>query len=140
MTIKELRRAWHTPEIAGMLWSIVLTYLSFLVKPFVVMNLWNWFVSSVIHAAEISYWQALGFLMLVYVIQLRGDVSTDENWERLFMVLEVLLPAHADGKVTQAIRDGKGDNWKGELVRAFGRLVVYALILVFGWGLHTFFA
>ncbi len=42
MTFKELRRAWHTPELAGTLWAIILTYCSFFIKPLVVMNLWNW--------------------------------------------------------------------------------------------------
>jgi len=138
MTLKNLRKAFHEPEFVGMLLAIGLAYLSFFVTPFVVMSLWNWFVSPAIHGGEISYVQAIGFLVLLYVTRIQIYTSADENWGRLFTVLEAILPEHASGKAREAIKEGKGSDWKGDLGRTIGKLIAYALILALGWGLHTF--
>jgi hypothetical protein len=58
-------------------------------RAFVLMLMWNWFVSPVFHTANISFWQVLGLLWLVQVFVGEGEEDLDENrrWERLFAIL-----------------------------------------------------
>jgi hypothetical protein len=139
MTIRDLREAWKTPEFAGMVWALIMAYVSMFLKPLVLMNLWNWFMGPSIHGSDISYLQALMFVVFVYVVQLPSENNPDTNWVHLFTVLETLLPGQVSAEVKHAIKDGKGDSWKSDLGRSLGRIIMYAVILAAGWGLHVFF-
>jgi len=111
-------------------------------KAFVLMLMWNWFVSPVFHTGSISFWQVLGLLWLV---QLFVGLDTDENpantarWENLFLVLDACVPEEKRDEVKELFKQKNEAIWGQLGVYIFGQFVGYTLTLVLGWAVHTFF-
>lgn len=110
-------------------------------KAFVLMLMWNWFVSPVFHTESISFWQVLG---LLWVVQLFVD-NTSENpaetlrWENLFLVLDACVPEHKREEVREEVKQKNEGIWSQLGVHIFGQLTGYAVTLMLGWLVHTFF-
>ena len=110
-------------------------------KAFVLMLMWNWFVSPVFHTESISFWQVLGLLWLV---QLFVGLDTDENpantarWEHLSLVLDACVPEEKREEMSDAVKQKNEEIWGQLGIYIFGQFVGYTLTLVLGWTVHTF--
>jgi hypothetical protein len=124
--------------MAKVLAVLPFTFLVPFYTALVVENLWNWFVVGTIHGSDVSYWQALGFMMLVTLLS--GDETDEkENSKRMFVVLEACVPeGNKTAKVIEAIGDKKLSPWIDLLSPAVGKIVLGTFVLCFGWGVHTF--
>jgi len=111
-------------------------------KAFVLMLMWNWFVSPVFHTGEISFWQTLG---LLWVVQLFTGGESGQSpvetmrWENLFTIVTACVPEHKDAEVKEELKEKAEGVW-GELgIYLFSHIGGYAFTLGFGWLVHTFF-
>jgi len=110
-------------------------------KAFVLMLMWNWFVSPVFHIDSISFWQVLGLLWVVQLFV--GD--TGENpaetlrWENLYLVLDACVPEHKAQEVREELKQKEEGIWSQLGFQIFGQLTSYAFTLMLGWLVHTFF-
>jgi hypothetical protein len=127
MDIETFKRVLKDENVAGGIWVAILSFATQFYAPLVLMNFWNWFIADVIHAGNVSYWQAVGLLMFVYVVKFSFTVESRERFLKVLKLLEASVPA----------KDDKSD-WKSDLGTELGKIFAYTLALVLGWGLHTF--
>lgn len=63
---------------------------------FVVQILWNWFVVEALHAPNISYFHALGLLIVIHVLKYTESVSKhaddDKHWHRVEAMIDACVP------------------------------------------------
>jgi hypothetical protein len=111
-------------------------------KAFVLMVMWNWFVSPVFHASEVSFWEMLG---LLWVVQLFVDQTYDDNpvtklqWEILFLVLDKCVPAERREDLKLELAEKNEEIWTEIGVKIFGSLAGNAFVLGLGFAVHAFF-
>jgi hypothetical protein len=110
-------------------------------KAFILMLMWNWFVSPVFHTGSITFWQVLGLLWLV---QLFVGVKTDDpeksqRWDNLFLVLNSCVPEHQREHVREAIKERRERIWADIGLHIFGQIFDYSFTLGLAWLVHTFF-
>jgi hypothetical protein len=129
----------NTPTKASMAFAVSLLVGAF--KAFVLMLMWNWFVSPVFHTEAISFWQVLGLLWVVQLFV--GDTSENPKedllWENLFLVLDACVPEHKAQKVRDELKQKEEGIWSQLGFQIFGRLIGYSVTLMLGWLVHTFF-
>jgi hypothetical protein len=110
-------------------------------KAFVLMLMWNWFVSPVFHTESISFWQVLGLLWLVQLFV--GD--TGENpaqtlrWESLFLIVNASVPEDRNEDLQEELRQQTEGVWLQMGLHIFGQLAGYTVTLALGWLVHTVF-
>src|SRR5579864_7815296 len=114
MDMETLRRILKDENVAGGIWVAILSFATLFYTPLVLMNLWNWFVADVIHAGNISYWQAVGLLIFVFVAKVAFMGESRERLRQVLKLLEVSAPA----------KDDKSD-WKSDLGTELGKLLSY---------------
>jgi hypothetical protein len=109
-------------------------------RAFVLMLMWNWFVSPVFHTANISFWQVLGLLWLVQVFVGEGEEDLDENrrWERLFAILHYCIPDDQKQWVKQEMDEHNDRIWVQFGMKLFNSVQGLAVTLVLGWLVHAF--
>ena len=63
--------------------AVVFTAFAFLLG-FVVMSLWNWLVPALFHGPVVTYWQAMGLLILCKILfgSFRGHRGGHPGWRR----------------------------------------------------------
>src|ERR1051325_10752672 len=97
--------AVNTPTKASMTFAVSLLVGAF--KAFVLMLMWNWFVTPVFHTEAISFWQVLGLLWEVQLFV--GDTSENPKedllWENLFLVLDACVPEHKAQEVRDELKE-----------------------------------
>lgn len=82
--------------------------LAVTVFSFVVMGLWNWLVPSVFGGHAITFWQALGLLVLSKILfgGLRGRPRTSMHWrQRMVNRWEQMTPEERE-RFRQGMREG----------------------------------
>jgi len=109
-------------------------------KAFVLMLMWNWFVSPVFHTDSISFWQVLG---LLWVVQLFVDQSGEnpaeaKRWENIFTVADACIPEHKREELQEQLKENNEGIWSQIGIHIFGQLTSYAVTLLLGWMVHTF--
>jgi hypothetical protein len=131
--------------------KIILSVTGFILVPivpfytaFVIQTLWNWFVVNGLHAAEISYWESFGILLVVAVFTHRGEHGVYQQETRSnhsYLMIEALLPDEKRLEFQKSFQE-EDDSWKGTLGTIgpqLGKAILNTLTLVIGWGVHTFF-
>jgi len=109
-------------------------------KAFVLMLMWNWFVSPVFHIESISFWQVLGLLWIVQLFVDSGSENPAETlrWESLFLVLNACVPAHKNEELREELKQKSQSVWGHLGLQIFGRLAGYTVTLALGWVVHSF--
>ena len=109
-------------------------------KAFVLMWMWNWFVSPVFHIESISFWQVLGLLWVVQLFVDSGSENPEETlrWEGLFSVLDACVPEHKHEELREELNQKREGVWGQLGLHIFGRLAGYAVTLALGWVVHSF--
>jgi hypothetical protein len=110
-------------------------------KAFVLMLMWNWFVSPVFHIESISFWQVLGLLWMVQLFVDSGSENPLEifRWESLFLVLDACVPDHKNEELREELKQKNEGIWPQLGIQILGRVTSYAVTLGLGWVVHTFF-
>jgi hypothetical protein len=110
-------------------------------KAFVLMLMWNWFVSTVFHIDSVSFWQVLGLLWIVQLFVDSGSENPAETlrWESLFLVLNACVPDHKNEELREELKQKSEGVWGQFGLHIFGRLAGYTVTLALGWVVHAFF-
>jgi hypothetical protein len=110
-------------------------------KAFVLMLMWNWFVTPVFHIESVSFWQVLGLLWVVQLFV--GNTMEKEaetwRWESLFLVLDVCVPEHRAEELREKLNEKNEGIWSRVGIQIFEQLTGYGFTLALGWLVHTFF-
>ena len=127
---------------------LVLGFLVPFYTTLVIQTLWNWFVVDALHAASISYWQALGLVMLVNLLMYRSTHNVDEEkleerLEQTLAIVQLCVPdekAMASAKAVKEAQIGKGGllGLLGIFNRELDEVVRGTIALGIGWTVHTF--
>ena len=110
-------------------------------KAFVLMLMWNWFVSPVFHTGHISFWQVLG---LLWVVQLFVGEDSNENpaqalrWENLFSILDFCVPEYKREELQEELKQRNEGIWGQLGIYIFGQAFGYTFTLGLEFLLHTF--
>jgi hypothetical protein len=101
--------------------------------------LWNWFMADVIHAS-ISYWQAMGLLLLVNVVSrfLSYGLEKEDRWMGTRVVIEACVPEEKKPSIVKAIKDLEARNVL--LGADTKRLVVFTIAILIGLVIHVLFS
>ena len=128
------------PMVAGV-FAFCLIWLGGLWTAFVVQNLWNWFLASAIHASELSYFEALGILLLVYLLkkQSRDRLEDEVRWNKVMAAVDVCVPPHRAEELKLALAKQETPGWLMVLNIASEPLGA-TIVLGIGWVVHTFLA
>jgi hypothetical protein len=76
-------------------------------RAFVLMNLWNWFVTAVFHVSEISFLQVLGLSLVIQVFT--GDRISGEKvqWDLLMRTLEHCVPEERREALKEELKEAE---------------------------------
>lgn len=110
-------------------------------KAFVLMLMWNWFVTPIFHTESISFWQVLGLLWVVQLfVDGRSDDTTENwRWEKISLMLNACIPEHSREELMEELKQVNEGVW-GEIgTKIFSHIVGYSFALALGWTLHSFF-
>ena len=129
----------NTPTKTSLTFAVSLLVGTF--KAFVLMLMWNWFVSPLFHIDSISFWQVLG---LVWIVQLFADSGSESptdtlRWESLFLLLEACVPEHKTEELRDEVKQTTDRIWEKLGIHIFAQLVGYTVTLGLGWVVHAFF-
>jgi hypothetical protein len=102
-----------------------------------VQNLWNWFVAEVLRAANMSYPQAFGVMLVVFILTNRQTPTTedDERWKKLMAYAEAAVP---DAKQNDLVLPKKRSDILSTYLMESAELFVDTGALLIGFGIHTF--
>jgi hypothetical protein len=107
------------------------------IRAFVLMNLWNWFVSSTFQITQITFLEALGLTLLAQLILDNGQEFSDmQRWTLLMRVLDFCVPDDNKEYLSQAIKEIKDSIWMEATIGVFTSVCGYAVLLAFGYLIH----
>lgn len=114
--------------------------LSGIFRAFVLMNLWNWFVTAAFHVSEISFLQVWGISMVISVFSYDSDkyVQEDRRWKVLMATLEHCVPENEKEVLRQELKDDFGDEMTNMWSSVGGSVMGNAVVLVMGFVIHLF--
>ena len=93
----------------GLAWFVAL--LSGVFRAFVLMNLWNWFVTAVFHIPAISFLQVWGISLVIGLFSFDSNrfVTEQKRWNVLMTTLEHCVPEDKKEDLRQELKDNLGD-------------------------------
>ncbi len=140
MSLGEMRGALRGKELKKTMWLWFLMLVTPCYAAFVVQALWNWFVIDALHAATVSYAQALGFIVLLYVVRDRTHVTNMEerHFSQLYVMTRACIPSYERQVIMKEVSDVATDGWLWPLLDFLGKITVCTCALAAGWGIHTF--
>jgi hypothetical protein len=106
-------------------------------RAFILLNLWNWFVTAVFHVSEISFLQVLGLSLAIQLFTGDGD-KTEENmrWGIAMRTLELCVPEEKMQDFKQAMKEMEEGIWREMGVMIFSQFFGNAIVLGFGFVIH----
>jgi hypothetical protein len=105
---------------------------------FVLMMLWDWFVTGAFHVEEIRYWNMVGLVYVVRLLKPSGELMVVEKWGQAMKMLEACIPeeqrAETMGTIKKEAMSENAQLWMASVMTAASS----TLSLMFGWAVHTF--
>lgn len=108
-----------------------------LFRTFVMLKLWNWFISTNFNLPELSFWTMFGIQLLISFFTERNEFAEERRFERLGIVLNACIPDHLRDSVHEELAN-QGDTWTELATGLFGRSFGYATTLLVGGIVHAF--
>jgi len=105
---------------------------------FVIQCLWNWFAVPVFHLERASYWLIYGLNTLFGLLRERYALPEEQQWKRLFLVLDVCVPETRREHLMESIEGRNESEWVEFGFSIFGKVVSNSFVLGVGWVVYTF--
>lgn len=109
-------------------------------RAFVLLNLWNWFVTVVFHVSEISFLQVYGLSLVIQLFSPGADggdkVEENVRWGIAMRALELCIPEGKMQDYTLAMKEMEGNVWTDMGIWIFSQLLGLAFALAFGFVIH----
>ena len=137
MNVQDARTALKEPVWAKALFMFVFAFGVPFYMAFVVEKLWNWFLAAAFRGPDVSYWQALGLMIIIYLLK---DNTVDEkaNWIRLFVIVEACVPDEHLHSVWETVEESGTRPWYVLVEPQVEKAVHSTCFLGVGWAIHTF--
>jgi len=106
-------------------------------RAFVLMNLWNWFVTTAFHISEISFLQTLGISLVISTFSSDAEKFTrdEKRWEVLMTTLEHCVPEDKKAELKEELKH-YGDTVSEMWGAVGGQFIGNAVVLFFGFIIH----
>ena len=112
-----------------------------LYKAFVLMQLWNWFVSPIFHISSISLFQAIGLFFVVALCTNHWHELELEYWsKRMMALLECYVPDDKKERAKLVLERSDDEGWRALSIMHFNDLGSTTIILVLSWVIHAYVA
>src|SRR3989442_6521097 len=115
----------------------IIALLGGVFSAFVLMNLWNWFVTTVFHVSEISFLQVLGLSLVIQLFT--GDhnqFGEKFKWDILMRMLEHCVPDDKKQALKEELKEVE-EGFGLELgLMIFSQLSTTTAVLGFGFVIH----
>jgi hypothetical protein len=119
--------------------SFLAAFFAGLYKAFVLMSLWNWFVSPIFHISTVSFLQ---MLVLLWIVQLlvedHDDVKYDFFWKNVISILEYCVPEENKESVKAVLEQNESLAWSDLGLKVVSGMVGNSVVLALGWAIHAF--
>lgn len=126
----------------GCLKSLVNLGLSFVVgfyTAFVLMMLWDWFITPAFHVTEIGYFNVYGLVLVVRLLSPTADaIAVAQQGERETKMLEACIPDGKRAETLSAIEKDSLSNNAQMLLANGMEALGSTMSLVVGFVVHTF--
>lgn len=106
--------------------------------PFVLQNLWNWFVVPAFNLHEILYWQMFGIFLFARVLLFQYDSGNDLNWQKALALLHDSVPNENREMARDRITEINERAWRIGLKKSFTEILLDTFALALGWSVHVF--
>jgi hypothetical protein len=107
-------------------------------KPFVIQNMWNWFLTGAIHGEDISYFHVFGITILVGLLTNRGEKGEElKRWDLLQSYVAAMVPPESKITIDSERKTLEDSIWYSN-ADSFIDLGGSTIFLVIGWGIHSF--
>ena len=108
-------------------------------KAFVLMHLWNWFVAPIFHISDISLFQALGLFFIAAVFTNQSSELGHEYWsKRTVAILDLCIPEDRKAQAEHILGEKDEESWREVGQWHFNEIASTTVVLVLGWGVHTY--
>ena len=106
-------------------------------RAFVLMNLWNWFVTEVFNVSQISFLQVLGISLVISLFSSNSEKFTEEErrWAVLMTTLQRCVPEEQREALKEELKD-LGDDIGALWGTIGGEVVGSTIVLCFGFLIH----
>ncbi|MGD0404356.1 MAG: hypothetical protein ABSB66_14290 [Candidatus Acidiferrales bacterium] len=100
---------------------------------FVVMNLWNWFVTRAIHAPSIGYLTVYGLLLIVQLFRALPRQSEELKYKRLMIMLDACVRDSRREAMADELREINKETTDVPSWMVIETLVGNTIALILGW-------
>jgi hypothetical protein len=100
---------------------------------FVVMNLWNWFVTRAVHAPAIGYLTVYGLLLIVQLFRALPKQSEELKYKRVLIMLDACVRDSQRAAMADELRDINKEMTDVPSWMVVETLVGNTIVLVLGW-------
>jgi hypothetical protein len=107
---------------------------------FVLMLMWNWFVTAAFHVGDISFWLMYGLVLVVNLFQNPADkdFSEERRWKALMVAIETCVPEDQKELLEEKLAEEKSGVWIEAGVSIFSRAFANSVALGIGLLVHIF--
>jgi hypothetical protein len=105
---------------------------------FVLMTLWNWFVTAAFHVGEISFWLMYGLGLVIQLFQNPGDnhFEDERRFNRLAIMVDTCVPDNMREYVKDELEEENSKMWLDIGTTLFGRVVGNTITLCVAFVVH----
>lgn len=103
---------------------------------FVLMSLWDWFVSPTFHIGEISFWTMFGFNLLIGLFRAGDDSGEQIRFKVITTVLDACVPDEKKEDVKSELDEMEKQVWWDMGLKVFGQVFANSVTLGIGFVVH----
>jgi hypothetical protein len=104
---------------------------------FVLVMLWDWFVSPAFHVAEISFWVMFGLNLLVGLFREDNDVENETRFKTIMTLLDSCVPEHKRAELREELNELGKQVWSNAGISIVARIAVNTFTLGLGFLVHV---
>jgi hypothetical protein len=113
--------------------QFVVTILVQFYTAFVVMNLWNWFVTRAIHAPVIGYLTVYGLLLIVQLFRALPKQSEELKYKRVMIMLDACVRDSQREAMADELKEINKETTDVPSWMVIETLVGNTIALILGW-------
>ena len=120
-------------------WTWTASMIVSLYTTFVLLNLWNWFITPAFNIPSLSYWQMYGITLFVSLFSESGqDFMHEQRWKVILAGLDVCVLESRREELNETIKNLNEEIWGQLGAKIFGRLVGNTITLILAWVVQSF--
>lgn len=110
-------------------------------RAFVLMSLWNWFVTVAFHVSDISFWNVYGISLVIGMFTTDSSkyLHNEQKWDRMMTILNYCVPEGVKPEMMETLNEEFGENSELRLLGLTigGDFFGCAVVLGMGFVVHV---